>query len=113
MARRHGGSARLAADDARAAGQKRGGAVRQPAKRGLCQAIGAIAADPRVRGIPTLTIRYRNCVERPAEVAAAVNIFLGSTLDEPAMAAAVDPSLYRHWRRRRRVKGRRAKSPCV
>jgi hypothetical protein len=49
-----------------------------------------------VRRIPMLTIRYRDCVERPGEVAAAVNVFLGGALDEPAMAAAVDPCLYRH-----------------
>ena len=48
------------------------------------------------RRIPTLTVRYRDCVQRPAEVAAAVNAFLGGALDEPAMVAAVDPSLYRH-----------------
>jgi len=49
-----------------------------------------------VRRIPTLPIRYLDCVERPAEVAAAVNAFLGGALDEPAMTAAVDPCLYRH-----------------
>ncbi len=48
------------------------------------------------RCIPTLTVRYRNCVERPVDVAAAVNTFFDGTLDEPAMVAAVDPCLYRH-----------------
>ena len=49
-----------------------------------------------VRRIPTFTVRYRDCIERPLEVAAAVHAFLGGTLDEPAMAAAADPRLYRH-----------------
>ena len=47
------------------------------------------------RRIPTLTIRHRDCLERPAEVAAAVDAFLGGGLDESAMAAVVDPRLYR------------------
>ena len=47
------------------------------------------------RRIPTLTIRYRDCVDRPPEVAASM-AFLGGPLDEPAMVAAIDPRLYRH-----------------
>ena len=41
------------------------------------------------------TVRHRDCIERPEAVAAAVNAFLGGSLDVSAMAAAVDPALYR------------------
>ena len=41
-----------------------------------------------------LTVHYPELVADPARVAASVNVFLGG-LDEAAMAAAVDPALYR------------------
>lgn len=49
-----------------------------------------------VRRIPTLTVNHRDCINHPAEVAVAVNAFLGGILDESAMATSVDPTLYRH-----------------
>ena len=68
------------------------GRLREVFARQVAQARQLLAA----RRIPVLTVRYRDCIERPLEVAAAVNVFLGGGLDEPAMAAAVDPRLYRH-----------------
>ncbi|PXF56252.1 MAG: hypothetical protein C4B58_14180 [Deltaproteobacteria bacterium] len=47
------------------------------------------------RGIPTLYAGFGRCVEQPGKTAAAVNRFLGGSLDAQAMAAAVEPSLYR------------------
>ena len=46
-------------------------------------------------GFRVLTVHYPELVAEPARVAAAVNAFLGGALDEPAMARAVDPALYR------------------
>ena len=40
-------------------------------------------------------VNYNAMLEEPAEAAAALNAFLGGTLDEAAMRAAVDPNLYR------------------
>lgn len=54
---------------------------------------GALAADPeRMR---VLAVDYRQTLAEPAAAAAEVNRFLGGGLDEVAMAAAVEPSLYR------------------
>lgn len=49
----------------------------------------------------TLTVRYHDILENPAAEAARINAFLGGGLDETAMAAAVDPSLYRNRREER------------
>ncbi|MBN2562275.1 MAG: alkaline phosphatase family protein [Phycisphaerae bacterium] len=46
------------------------------------------------REIPTLFVSYHDALADPASVAARVNAFLGGALNEPAMAAAVDPSLH-------------------
>lgn len=43
-----------------------------------------------------LTVSYNDLIARPADEARRVNVFLGGTLDETAMAAAVEPSLYRN-----------------
>lgn len=43
-----------------------------------------------------IEIAYRDLIDKPAEQAAAINSFLGGTLDESKMAAAVDPTLYRN-----------------
>ncbi len=51
-----------------------------------------LARQPNFR---LLTVEHRDAVCRPAEVARAVNEFLGGGLDEAAMAAVVDPALYR------------------
>ena len=45
-----------------------------------------------------LNIQHRDVIERPAVEARRINEFLGGRLDEAKMAAAVDPSLYRHRR---------------
>ncbi len=47
------------------------------------------------KSVPFTNISYRGCVENPSAAAAEVNRFLGSALDEEAMAAAVDSELYR------------------
>lgn len=43
-----------------------------------------------------IEVQYRDTVEDPAATAAKVNAFLGGRLDEAAMRAAVDASLYRN-----------------
>ncbi len=49
--------------------------------------------------IPTLVVSYTDAIERPNEVAAKVAEFLGkSPADAEAIAAAVDPALYRQRR---------------
>jgi hypothetical protein len=42
-----------------------------------------------------LYIDYQEAITRPAEVAAQVNAFMEGRLDEQAMAASIDPDLYR------------------
>ncbi len=56
-----------------------------------------IEAQPRVR---CLEVWYREVIESPAAQAARVREFLGEELNEAAMAAAVDASLYRQKRER-------------
>jgi hypothetical protein len=43
-----------------------------------------------------LYVQHGETIANPGEIAAKVNAFLGSCLDEEKMAAAVDPSLYRN-----------------
>ena len=45
-----------------------------------------------------LEVRYDQAVKDPSAAVRAVNAFLGGTLDEPAMRAAVDAELYRNRR---------------
>jgi Sulfotransferase domain len=45
-----------------------------------------------------LEVRYDSAVKQPRDAARAVNAFLGGTLDEAAMVAAVDAELYRNRR---------------
>lgn len=45
-----------------------------------------------------LEVRYDQAVKDPAAAVRAVNAFLGGTLNEPAMRAAVDAELYRNRR---------------
>ena len=47
------------------------------------------------RDVQILSVDYAAAMANPSAVAARVNAFLGGELDEPAMAAVVDPSLYR------------------
>jgi tetratricopeptide (TPR) repeat protein len=49
-----------------------------------------------IRRIPTLYVRYKDCIQNPTEEAARINAFLGRSLDKAAMAAVVDAGLYRH-----------------
>ncbi|MGA2722836.1 MAG: sulfotransferase domain-containing protein [Bryobacteraceae bacterium] len=66
--------------------------------------IPAMAAELRVvrdwlarqPGMPVLAVPYAEVVRDPLAWAHEVAHFLGAGLDEAAMAAAVDPSLYRH-----------------
>ena len=44
----------------------------------------------------TLEIQHRDCLYRTAPTAAAINTFLGGTLDESRMTAAIDPTLHRN-----------------
>jgi tetratricopeptide (TPR) repeat protein len=46
-------------------------------------------------GVPVLKVPYGDAIADPADVAARVAEFLGGDLDVDAMAAAVDPKLYR------------------
>jgi LPS sulfotransferase NodH len=50
----------------------------------------------RQPGMPVLAVPYAEVVRDPLKWAHEVARFLGAGLDEAAMAAAVDPSLYRH-----------------
>jgi hypothetical protein len=50
----------------------------------------------RQPGMSVLTVPYAEVVRDPVTWAREVTRFLGGGLDEAAMAAAVDPSLYRH-----------------
>jgi hypothetical protein len=45
--------------------------------------------------LAVLAVEYHDCLSQPASVARAVNQFLEGGLDERAMAAVVNPSLYR------------------
>ncbi len=58
----------------------------------LAEARAWLKTQPHFR---TLEIEHQNCLANPAEVAAEVNAFLGSNLNERAMAAAADRNLYR------------------
>jgi hypothetical protein len=51
------------------------------------------ALQPQVQ---LLSIQHQDLIARPAVEANRINQFLGGQLDETKMAAAVDPSLYRH-----------------
>ena len=50
----------------------------------------------RSRNIEMLEVKYTTVIHDPSTVAKEVNRFLGGTLDESAMAAVVDPTLYRN-----------------
>ena len=72
--------------------------------------IPAFAAELRVvkdwlarqPGMPMLSVPYAEVVREPVKWSHEVSRFLGGGMDEAAMAAAVDPLLYRH-----RIKGGR------
>lgn len=50
----------------------------------------------RTATIRMVEVKYTNVINDPISVASTVNEFLGGSLDETAMAAVVDPSLYRN-----------------
>ena len=56
----------------------------------------------------TIEVHYSAVLARPLEEARRVDAFLGGGLDAEAMAAAVDPQLYRNRREPRRLVGRGA-----
>jgi predicted AlkP superfamily phosphohydrolase/phosphomutase/tetratricopeptide (TPR) repeat protein len=93
----------LTSQDAMLARQGREGANLPPEKlravfAGQVEEIEhGLASRPDVE---TLFVEYRGAIEDPARIAACVNAFLGGALDEAAMAAAVDPRL---WRRRKPI----------
>ena len=47
----------------------------------------------------TLSVDYRDVVQKPQDAAARMNRFLGGTLDVERMAAVADPALYRNRRK--------------
>ena len=59
------------------------------------QIAGAQAWAGRQKHAEMLTVAHRDALTNPAAVAARVNSFLGGSLNESAMAEAVDPSLHR------------------
>ena len=60
--------------------------------RQVRDALGWAARQPRVS---LLEVQHRELIRDPAGQAKRINLFLGGALDESAMAAVVDPSLYR------------------
>jgi hypothetical protein len=63
----------------------------------LAQVDTWMASQPN---IARLDVNYRELMERPADLAARINEFLGGHLDTARMLEAVDPSLYRQGRPR-------------
>lgn len=57
--------------------------------------VSVLAKVEKRPGMTLLPVSYNNLLARPADIVAKVNVFLGGSLDEPAMAATVDPALYR------------------
>lgn len=57
--------------------------------------VSVLAKVEKRPGMTLLPVSYNNLLARPAGIVAKVNAFLGGALDEPAMAATVDPALYR------------------
>ena len=49
-----------------------------------------------VSKVPVLYVGHRDCIGDPTAQAARINEFMGEQLDEAAMAAAIEPDLYRH-----------------
>ena len=47
------------------------------------------------RSIPTLDVAYSDALEYPVKIAKKIQAFLGENLDAGAMAAVIDPNLYR------------------
>ncbi|HUU08967.1 MAG TPA: alkaline phosphatase family protein [Phycisphaerae bacterium] len=80
------------------AGQGKRGAKLTPEElsKVFNQQVQRIKTMLAIARVPVLYVSHRDCIGRPARVAARVNAFLGAALDEPAMAAVVEPRLYRH-----------------
>ncbi|MEW6220031.1 MAG: alkaline phosphatase family protein [Thermodesulfobacteriota bacterium] len=92
------GSEEVLASQARLlADQGRKGARLAPAELAAAfgQQVAQVQATLTGRGIPWLPVSFQDTLAQPAATAAAVNAFLGRSLDEAAMAAAVAPELSR------------------
>lgn len=63
--------------------------------RAFSKQIQQIKIHLRTRKIPTLYVSHRDAIESPEKTAAAVQSFMGDTLNEEKMAQAVDSTLYR------------------
>jgi hypothetical protein len=48
------------------------------------------------RQVPVLMVPYRGCIEKADELSERLNQLMGNRLDPKAMAAVVNPDLYRH-----------------
>jgi hypothetical protein len=66
--------------------------LREVFAKDLRQTLDWIAEQPN---FTMLDVEHRDCVRDASAVAARVNEFLGGMLNEPAMAASVEPCLYR------------------
>ena len=60
-------------------------------ERQICEVRGVLTQ----RNIPTLDVAYSDALQHPTKIAEKIQAFLGEKLDVCAMAAAVDPNLYR------------------
>ena len=76
---------------------RKGGAIssRQLAATYKKQVDSLSRSLPQRNGLAAITIDYAQCIADPQSAARRVNLFLGGSLDEQAMAAAIDASLYR------------------
>lgn len=76
---------------------RKGGAIssRQLAATYKKQVDSLSRSLPQRNGLAAITIDYAHCIADPQSAARRVNLFLGGSLDEQAMAAAIDASLYR------------------
>ena len=77
-------------------GEKGRRAPRPLLKNAFFRQVETAKALALARGFPVLYLQHRDCISNPAAVAAEINLFLGGILDERAMTAAVDASLYRN-----------------
>ena len=77
------------------------------------QATRALEWADRQPHVALLPVHFHDVINHPPEQARRMNQFLGGALDEAAMAAAVDPSLYRHRRADYPLPERHPCTPCV
>ncbi len=65
-------------------------------KNGFFRQVETVKALNVAHNIPVLYVQHRDCINMPSVVAAEINVFLGGVLNETAMTAVVDSSLYRN-----------------